>query len=323
MTINIGLVLCFSIVLCQSQSFDGYIELGYHSVAPIWMELNNSAAKGSVTGTYFYKKVGKEIPLKGSGKGDTLRIVESDAKNNTGIFLLARHNDSLVGSWKAPKSAQSRVVKLFKSNPEDKKFARLPKSRELKLKSGKTLDQEMQENRNGDKHKPDVSDIIFYRRNILSLEVGWETMGAYPGFHSFVHSFDLSNDKEIELDKEIDAAQLPRFNAFLSNKIQVELTDHRKTYSDSEWYDALAERIQNDHEGEGGDLGKYFDVTGVFTAGSSEFFFTEDGLCYRVENYLELPHVIQSMDFNSDILIPFSELKKFLRVGSVLRGIMP
>lgn len=75
----------------QADPFEGYIQLSQGGLASIWMDLQVPKSDGPVTGTYFYKEVGKEIPLKGEAKGATLRLSEYDAKQAvTGQFTLTR-----------------------------------------------------------------------------------------------------------------------------------------------------------------------------------------------------------------------------------------
>lgn len=144
MTLSLGFrflataVLSFCIRI-QAVPYEGYIYLQYHS-APIWVDVSIPAGNGPISGSYFYKRVGKTIPLKGERRGDTLHATEMDAKRAvTGTFTCTIHRDSLVGTWVGPKDVQAWRVLLFKAEPADKKFSLIPRPEDLRLAAGGTL----------------------------------------------------------------------------------------------------------------------------------------------------------------------------------------
>lgn len=330
----------------HADPFEGYIHLAVGGFAPIWMDLQVPEADGPITGTYFYKKVGKEISLQGERKGAVIRLTEYGAQRAvTGLFTLTRFEDSLVGTWNLPKDTGKLRVLLHRSAPEYQPYAKMPKPGELILSGGKTLAQEIREGREDAENpqgKGPALDIDFFRKGVIGLSYGLEYMGAYSTSIGVYHTFDLAAKpkREIVLHNEIEPKQRKRFYGLLRRRIQAELAAHRKTATDEEWHSLFEARIQED----GGDpdslLNDIFLMPEPRDTGPAEidtstqvqeqndtrsdhYHFTEQGLQYHVSHYWGFPHVIQAQDFYCQIDFSFAELKPYLKQGSPLARFAP
>jgi hypothetical protein len=302
----------------HAEPYEGLLQLE-NSAAPIWMEMGLPSGDGPVSGSYFYKRIGKEIPLQGSKQGQALRLSEKGPKGAiTGTFAFAVHGDSLVGGWKSPKDTTTRPVRLVRADPAYKRYAVIPKPGELRLAEGKTLADAIREYTEGDeKNKPWI-EWHLCRKGVLSLSYNWEFTGAYSTNGSIVYTFDLATRKEIVLDSQIQPAKLKAFDKLIHDGIQSDLTECRKAVSDSEWNEVLADKLESDTGDAATALDRCFRLESYCNRGSSEYYFTENGLEYWFSDFFQFPHVIQSMDCSSQVAIPYADLKKFLRPGSPL-----
>jgi hypothetical protein len=92
---------------------------------PIWMDLAFTPAGGTATGSYFYRKVGTTIQLKGEIDGIRLTLGEYDTQGNaTGFFACSVHGDSITGHWGRNKPDSAYPVALRKTDPALRKSAR-------------------------------------------------------------------------------------------------------------------------------------------------------------------------------------------------------
>jgi hypothetical protein len=212
---------------------------------------------------------------------------------------------------------------LCRADPADKRYAIIPKPKELKLASGQTLADEIREFTEGDeKNKPWI-DWHVCRKGIVSMSYNWEFSGAYTTTGSIVHTFDLATRKEIVLDSQIQPAKSKAFDKFIYDRIQADIKDSRKGFSDSEWTEVLADKLENDTGDAETALDRCFSLESPCNRGSTEYYFTEKGLEYWFSDFFQFPHVIQNMDISSRIEIPYSDLKRSLRKGSPLLRLAP
>jgi hypothetical protein len=306
-----------------AEPYEGLLQLE-NSAAPIWMEARLPTGDGPVAGAYFYKRIGKEIPLQGTKRGQTLSLSETGAKEAiTGTFAFTVRGDSLVGGWKSPKETTAHPVALVRADPVYRRYAVIPKPGELKLADGKTLADAIREYTEGDeKNKPWI-EWRLCRKGVLSVSYNWEFTGAYPTTGSLVYTFDLATRKEIVLDSQIEPAKLKAFDKRIHDGIQAELTECRKAVSDSEWNEVLADRLERDTGDAATALDRCFRLESACNRGTSEYYFTEKGLEYWFSDFFQFPHVIRSMDCSSRVAIPYADLKKYLRSGSPLLRFAP
>jgi hypothetical protein len=331
---------CFVVIAISgfqlwAQSYEGVI----NNNLTIWLDLNPPDSKGAVTGSYFYEKFGEDIRLSGKIANNTVSLNELDKKNVAqGIFNLVIIKDSLNGTWKKIKGRSSLPVKLWKADPANRKFAKARNGKELILLDGSTLADQLSnytgegyldENENPTNRPPDVN-ICHAEGNVLSTSFFWSYMGAYPSGGVVYHTFDLVSKKEISLWDEIDKTKFPAFNSYFCVKIQPFLDETRKSYSDSEWIETFNNFNANDADNtaldEKGMLDARFSAKDLRTCSSNSaiqvgtnFFLGNDSLHFSITWYFGFPHVIQAMDVGGEVLIPYGELKKYLKKGSVLQ----
>lgn len=328
-------VIAISFFQLWAESYEGVINYNL----TVWLDLNPPGSEGAVTGSYFYEKFGEDIRLSGKIANANVTLNEFD-KNNApqGIFNLIIIKDSLNGTWKKVRGRSSLPVKLCKVNPANRRFAKARNGKELILLDGSTLANEMSnytgegyldENENPTNKAPDLT-IRHAEGNVLSTSFFWSYMGAYPSGGVVFHTFDLVSKKEISLWDEIDKTKFPAFNKYFCAKIQPFLDETRERYSDSEWTETFnnfnAGDKDKDQPDEKGMLDARFSARDLRTGSNNaviqagtNFFLGDDTLHYTISWYFGFPHVIQAMDVAGEVLIPYGELKKYLRKGSVLQ----
>lgn len=325
--VPVRIVLGFGISLlflasAFGESFEGFI--GDH---PIWMDLTLPAQDGPVQGSYFYKKVGTPIPLKGEKRGDKLKLDEKDTRGKvTGTFACAFQGRGLAGTWGKPGAKKGLAVRLPITDPAYKAHA-VHKFTDLKLLEEGTLAESIASFIGDDTSNHIEVDYLYDQRNILSVDIGWSGMGAYPVSGTTHYLFDLKRRKQVSIWDEIDAAGLKRIWKVLGPKLDAELKDHRKAFPDSEWVSALR-KPDEEEEGDWEDPGKKLDgifsvsrtvpAPGLFNAGyldSTTFHFVSS-------DWFRFPHVIQAMDVYVGIPMPITELVTYLKPGSFLRNLV-
>lgn len=179
--------LLFVSFFCNAQSYEGYIDQKY----PVWVDLNFSSTDNNITGTYFYKKMGGDIKIQGTHNGQQLIINEKNKEGAvTGIFNLNNLYDSIVGTWKKNGSNKLLIVKLFKTNPEFKQFAIIPKNDKLILSDGTSLQNALNNAKSETDKKVPKLEILYAEKNILSTSFNQEIMFNFrniggPTFQTF------------------------------------------------------------------------------------------------------------------------------------------
>lgn len=318
------------------QVFDGYFNPGGMDVTPVWMELRIPASDGPVTGSYFYKRKGLPLQLEGTLRGNRIVLSEWEKKGKvTGTFALTRKDDSLSGTWEAPKQNPDNAgrptrVAFYPASPEDKKFAVFPKPKELILLNGKTFAQEMKESAEDEgsgKHSLPAIQFTSYRKNIVSLSIGGEyTGGAYPNSWSTYHTFDLETRREFDVDSEIDPRASAAFYKMIHGKCQARLSEERKAYSDEEWENAFGDKLQQLQTESEDPLSVCFDFETHSECGTGDgpnyYSFRENELRLSMDHFFGFPHVIQAMDVFLEISVPLKELKKYLKKDSRLNRLV-
>ncbi|AWG22655.1 hypothetical protein FFWV33_14520 [Flavobacterium faecale] len=85
-----------------------------------------SNTDGVITGSYFYKKVGVDIPLLGSIEGDEVILYELDSQKNKVATIASKLvGNKIVGTWKSMEGQEELKVVLTKT---DKYVAELPEN---------------------------------------------------------------------------------------------------------------------------------------------------------------------------------------------------
>jgi hypothetical protein len=314
------LLLCAA-RMAPAQSYEGYIGGGSWPLW-IWMDLDPQGGDGSLTGSYFYKRRGGEIPLVGKIVGRTLRLGELDKqKKETAFFTLTISGDTLSGTWKKTGGQDSLAARLFKTDPAYRKTAKFPKPDKLVLAQGATLANEL--DGGTDEEYPDhlfrsKPEFSFARKNILCVSFNYSRWAVDVVEGTVYHTFNLKTRKEIRIRDEIDPGKFPAFKAYFEDLMLPRLPSCREGRSDSEWEAVLGYRVSG-YEGEVG-LQKALDT--VFAVPqlpeNADYLLNGDSLEVDIQHYFDLPRGSQVMDCTFDMKMPLSEFGKYLRRSSPL-----
>jgi hypothetical protein len=321
--VRIVFAICVSLSLwvpAFSESFEGFLG-GF----PIWMDLSLPAGDGPARASYFYKKVGAPILLEGERSGGKLILREKDAKGRvTGVFECSWQEKDLAGDWEKPGAKKRLPVRLARTDTAYKAHA-VHRFADLKLLEEGNLAKAIGSWDGEGSDGPAEVTYLYDRRNILSVEVSWSGMGAYPVSGSDRYLFDLKRRKQVSIWDEIDAAGLKRIWKVLGPKLDAELKEGRRGFSDSEWVEALAKPDEAENWDE---PGKKLD--GIFSASHtmpapgafSDCYLDSADFHFHTSNWFGFPHVIQNMDVTVEIPMPLAELATYLKPGSFLRALV-
>jgi hypothetical protein len=334
--IVIALVFLFS--LARSQSYEGDIGDLY----PVWFDLEIPSSDGPVKGTYFYKTYGEEIQIAGNKMGKTLSIKESGKNGKvSGLIECSIKNDSIVGTWKKLGGRSYLSLKLKKVDSQLRKYAKVMNGKSLRLAVNEwipsehrpaNLSEELEckdcKDETGNPQKGPLDLEVYYAKNdIFSTSYHWSFYGAYPTGGNTYHTFNLLTNTEIVIWDEIDEAKMNDFNRYLSAKITPILAETRKEFPDTEW--AKAFMFEGQDESEQVSIDSFFIVDDIRTdchnhtiTGGTNYYIDRASLHFLFYDYFDFPHVIQNMDAGGDVVIPFPELKKYLKKESVFRKLL-
>jgi hypothetical protein len=325
-------VLFFSVLELRAQSFEGYIANTY----PIWVDLTIPVSDGEVTGAYFYKQYGGSITLSGTKMGNSINLIEKDSKQKvTGIFACTNFGDSITGAWRKKKGRDSLMVRLYKTDPMYKKFAKIPTTDKLILANGSSLKSMLHNIENPDESglaHCEISKVkfIFAQKNIIGIWFDWMCAGVAHGGGFEERIFDLTSYKEIVVWKEVDPNQEAAFNKYLCQKVQSELNQWRNRYPDSEWVKVFrGVNIDDDDWGyKKKPLNECFIVSDLkhypfppLSERGTLFYIENNNLHFVIASYFNFPPVISDRDFFCDISIPPKELENYLKPTSILRNL--
>jgi hypothetical protein len=293
-----------------AQSFEGTMsgrisEKGKEVNLFIWVDLIMPKGKdsGSVTGSYFYRTIGKEIKLSGiKDISAGITLMEKNKKLvTTGVFSLKPVDGDLQGSWYIPGGGDTLAVHLYRTGPGFRKTAKIPDLRQL-------LASEIETYASDGQGTVDYW-VSFVRCNILCVGLRWENYGYTAHYGTIEHTYDLSTREEINLADQIN----DECRNYLSKKIQEKVTQEREKYSDSEWVEGIypntLERIN-----------EIFTVTSLPERASISL--GDSNLVCYIEDFCEQNYSSgnRGMSFDVTVTIPFKDLKKFISKESILQN---
>lgn len=294
--------------ILKSQSYEGYIA----DNIPVWFDLNAGTADTLLNGTYFYKKNGENISISGSMNGKNIILYEKSKDGLiTGMFTCVIFEDSITGSWSKPNSSKLLPVKLYKVNPSFRTCATIPGAEKLILTQGNTLNDELKEYAGDAGKKPKVC-YNFAQKCIVSIYFDWEYLGPYLSTGTIHHTFNLNNNKEIALLKEIDPGKLPQLKNKMKTRIQKELDGARNNYKAAEWIDAFGDKKTFEDA---------FKVSDLQDGAFDNYYIRNGFLFIRIDDYFGFPHAIAEMDITMIIDISFAELGLYLNSNSILQNV--
>jgi hypothetical protein len=297
-------VLLLNFLQIHSQSYEGYIG----DNIPIWLE-NTPSTSDTLTGSYFYKKNGGSIVLSGRSKENKIILNEKNKTGEiSGIFECVRFSDSLIGTWKNPKTNKLLQVKLYTVDPSFKTYAKIPSADKLVFASGQTLMNELSDNIDEAGKKPKIN-FSYAEKSIISTYFYWETMGAYLSSGTMYHTFNLTNNKEIILTEAVDPNKLVQFKDLIKIRLQKKVDDFRKEYKEEEWIDVFGDKETFDAS---------FKVNEIANSTINNYYLKRGFLVISIDHFFAFPHVSQAMDLFTELEISFSELLPYLNSTSIL-----
>jgi hypothetical protein len=309
--LSITFYLLFVSIFCSAQSFEGYIDQKY----PVWVDLNFSSNDNNISGTYFYKKMGGDIKVQGTYNGQKIIINEKNKEGAiTGTFKLNNYNDSIIGTWKKNGSNKLLDVKLFKTNPDFKQFAIIPKNDKLILNDGTTLHYTLNNAKSETDKKGPKLEILYAEKNILSTSFNQEIMYNYRNIGGLVfNTFNLVSKKEIKLTNEIAPEKFQMFKTKLLEMIKQQLMEHRKSISEEEWMSAYG----NDKDA----LEAAFNKIEIDNNIIDIYYIKNNHIIIYMQRFLGLPTYAMALDLDIELDISPSEIKKYLKSNSILNNL--
>jgi hypothetical protein len=210
----------------SNDSIGNYLTLSFKgsiSNLPIWMDIKLPTSKGKVSGTYFYKKHGKEIALFGEKTGQKMFLKENHENKITGIFELEFRENNIVGNWHKPGTTASKPVMVDQTNPENKPCYLINEDN-LSLTGGGTFGNELDQHSGENYQEPDdleqygrqEYEITCCKKPLLSVRYKFSFFGGrpFPNVSTIQHTFDLTNNNEINLWDEIEANKKKSFDKY-------------------------------------------------------------------------------------------------------------
>ena len=308
------------------------------------MDPRDPSAHSNVKGTYFYKRHGKQIGLKGVRDGAKVHLEEKYRGRITGSFDLEyrvvsmegvrRRNAEqrgqdvvethMHGTWSKPGAKRtepvwaSRVSRAFepcfKVNPD-----------ELGLATGGTFGDELDRYSGADYRDPEEGedagrgrigfDISHCSGSLFSASFEWRFYAGPrldPDIGLVRHTFDLVHKREIDLWNEIDSGKTGSFVAYLATLLDPMLADIRSQYPDADWKRLLAPRPEQS-------IDDFFKATNA----SKLELYLEGTLMAGSSNYLDLPpQSLREVEMEGEETfapVDPEELKQYLKADSLLR----
>lgn len=309
--------LSASTVWCQS--YEGYLTSSSEELTktyPIWLDITEQP--GKLFGSYFYKLVGKPITVEVNVSSGQFILTEKNGKGRVvGTFALSKQEDSLTGTWISADKKRTFFVRLFAVDSMYRSLARIPKPERLRLNDERTLKTDLDEVSGPDYclKKGEVPKLhcSFARRGIAELYYNYEyCAGPYPSAHGYSYVFDCATGKRLLLEHEIDTARIAEFMAYVYPMIRDQIVGEWNE-SDEETRVTIAEHSSIDGVEAIENRLKESDY------GMNTYRIREDGVVLEFNNFFDLPHVVQALDFFGEIVIPHQTMTKYLRPDSPLR----
>lgn len=308
-------LLCFN-TLSFSESYEGWIDN-----FPVWFDLSMPQNDGPVNGSYFYKKVGVAITLKGEKKGSKVNLTEYGKKGiPTGYFDCSLSEDSIVGYWGKKSGENLYKLTITRTDSSYRSCAINQGKCEKIIRDAMVYDPDV------DAERP-IYSCLYSRKNIFCASINWHSIGAYETFSFEYYIYDLLTMNQIKIWDEIDPAAEKDFYKYLAPDIQNFLTELHASQTDSVWSEHFEIFDQNEPvKDTAAALKKIFSVPLTldqirkkipvcYIEGESVHFESAD------YGYLGFPHVIQALDMMYHIKIPFEDFIPFLKRFSPLRSL--
>jgi len=318
--LDLVIIVLTSSMLFSQRTYEGYLIKDTETNTlryPIWVSMNEQS--GSITASYFYKTVGTPIALQGERSGATITLRENNVKGKlAGTFGLNDLSDSLIGTWRAANGKKQLRAVLY---PVDKSYERMsviPKPQTLLIEGMRTFYQELQDqaepNPCNEKGKMPEIEHWFARRGLAVLAYYWSVCGrGYAGYNHYV--FDCSSGNAVALKDELDPSKVELFTKYVFPRVQEQVL-RGWNENDEEGKQILIESMTSmDETPKPFDLDDYIRNSGF---GIEIFSLTEKGLVLESQGIFELPQATRAFDVGYTVVVPYRDLKQFLKPGSIL-----
>ena len=297
-----SLLLVISVILSFNSTFALSFEGAIGDTYFIWMDLSAPDKNGKIVGSYFYKNKLIPISLNGKQTSKKMELEEQNKNKVAGYFSLTDYGDSLEGKWENPKGTKRFQVLLYKTsaiykpqNVIDMGYSKVDSSDDYYVTtSSKRLE--------------------FARKGILTYSFNELTEGGSYPIGESSYSTIISDSMDVNIWAEIDDQKASEFKKLINSHIQSCLNETRKSGGDSLYTQLLADRIDSINT-----------LDSIFTwkdDGSREIcsisYLTNKGWTFYYYDYFHFPHVCLANDLSCEIVIPFKDLKQYLKPSSVL-----
>lgn len=271
-----------------------------------------------VVGSYRYITQDVSLSLGGTREGETIRLYEKSEGKVTGTFGGTLKGDSISGTWSNGKKEFPFLLKL-KSTAQagsvilgTRKYGskrgqctcgpyRIPyvvksssqATNDLLYKAlgyQEIIGDDACDCNEGDYPSGQISSdysILYNKGNYLSVSVYIETMGAYPDSYRLYKNFDLQQNKAITLEDLYTKEGIDYMLKIVQDEIKGRLDEAKEEGGEEPAFNTTVERINS------------------FSLGDNTI---------SLQNNLEFPHYIKSMQPDDEVTISVSDLQKYEKV---------
>jgi hypothetical protein len=136
-------------------------------------------------------------------------------------------------------------------------------------------------------------EVTFVSKDVISIKLYYETMGAHPDESQQWLTFDIRTGKHYSLNNEIDPRGLKWVYTTYKTTLRKRILENKEGKDCGDTYNDLKIAVDN------------LKINELFKG----YVFTKEGLMISMEKIL--PHVVQACEPNRELMIPYSKLKSF------------
>lgn len=146
-------------------------------------------------------------------------------------------------------------------------------------------------------------EVTFENKELISLKIYYETMGAHPDSQTTYLTFDIATGKSHSISREINAAGLKwiytKYKADLKRSVAIDRAERKKNddeyKKDPETYNGFYQQLNQSID--------QLTFKDLFAS----YVFTSKGILFTTE--YAMPHVVRAIEPGRDWLIPYAKLK--------------
>ena len=155
-------------------------------------------------------------------------------------------------------------------------------------------------------------DVMYNKNSVLSISVYIATMGAYPDQYYKYVNLDLTTGKRLMITDVIRQSKLKPLASKLDKRVQQRIHD--------KIIESLKDNMQAEINSEIQNLKQFFGEDKFTEESLARFSFTNNGIVFYFD--YGLPHVVNALSPDEDILVTWDELKDYVKENSVLDKII-